>query len=82
MKSFAFNTIALVIFLSSGAFAQSQLVKNLRNGKHKVLVVYGTSLTAGDGGRAWVNAVSTELNKKYSGNLTLINSAKSAMWSG
>ncbi|MDB5087651.1 MAG: GDSL-like Lipase/Acylhydrolase family protein [Mucilaginibacter sp.] len=82
MKSLAFKILVIAVFLSSNVFAQSQLVKNLRKGKHQVLVVYGTSLTAGDGGRAWVDSVGTGLNKKYGGNLTVLNTAKSAMWSG
>lgn len=82
MKLLAFKLLVAAVFLSSHVFAQSQLVKNLRNGKHQILLVFGTSLTAGDGGRAWVDSVATELNKKYGGNLTVINSAKSAMWSG
>ncbi|MBB6110165.1 acyl-CoA thioesterase-1 [Mucilaginibacter lappiensis] len=61
--------------------AQTQLVKNLQAGKAQTLVVYGTSLTAGAGGHAWVDSVSTNLNNKYNNNLTVYNAAKSAMWS-
>lgn len=78
------NSIYLVIasfFIALGVNAQSLLIKNLAAGKHQVLVTYGTSLTAGDGGRAWVNAVNESLNKKYNNNLTTVNTAKSAMWS-
>jgi acyl-CoA thioesterase-1 len=64
-----------------GAIAQSKLVRNLKAGKHQVLVVYGTSLSAGEGGRAWVDSVDRALNKQFHGLLTTINSAKSAMWS-
>ena len=79
------NYIYLAIasfFMVPGVNAQSLLIKNLAAGKHQVLVTYGTSLTAGDGGRAWVNAVNDSLNKKYNNNLTTVNAAKSAMWSG
>jgi len=79
------NSIYLVVafyFIAQCVNGQSLLIKNLAAGKHQVLVTYGTSLTAGDGGRAWVNAVNDSLNKKYNNNLTTLNAAKSAMWSG
>ena len=75
--------LAIVCFFAAQLVnAQSLLVKNLAAGKHQVLVTYGTSLTAGDGGRAWVNAINDSLNNKYNNNLTTVNAAKSAMWSG
>lgn len=61
--------------------AQSKLIKNLEAGKHQTLVTYGTSLTAAVGGKAWVDSVRKALDKKYPGQITVINSAKSAMWS-
>jgi acyl-CoA thioesterase-1 len=82
MKLCALKLFFIAFFFSSNIFAQSRLVKNLSNGKHQVLVTYGTSLTALEGGRAWVDLVDKALNKKYNGNLTVFNSAKSAMWSG
>lgn len=63
-------------------YGQLRLVKNLQQGKKQVLVVYGTSLSAGAGGIAWVDSVSTYFNKRYNGNLRVFNSGKSAMWSG
>lgn len=71
----------MVMLLGNAAFAQSKLVKNLAAGNPQVLVTYGTSLTAAAGGKAWVFAVDSALNKKYNGLLKTINSAKSAMWS-
>ena len=65
----------------NASFAQSKLIKNLAAGKHQTLVTYGTSLTAAEGGRAWVDSVNKALNKKYNGLLTTINTAKSGMWS-
>lgn len=76
--------IILSLIISAFCFqasAQSKLVKNLASGKHQTLVTYGTSLTAGAGGKAWVDSVNAGLNKKYNGLLTTINAAKSAMWS-
>lgn len=70
-----------LISLSAISSAQTKLVKNLQAGKPQILVVYGTSLTAGAGGHAWVDAVATDLNNKYHNNLTVYNAAKSAMWS-
>lgn len=74
----------LLILLSLTGFqgiAQSNLIKNLEAGKHQTLVTYGTSLTAAVGGKAWVDSVRKALNQKYPGLITVINSAKSAMWS-
>jgi acyl-CoA thioesterase-1 len=71
----------LIVFFSNLCVAQSQLIKNLEEGKIQTLVVYGTSLSAGVGGVAWVNAVSDHLNRKFHGRLKTINTAKSAMWS-
>jgi len=82
MKPVAIYLLIITFSIAQGVNAQSRIVKNLAASKHQVLVTYGTSLTAGDGGRAWVNAVNDTLNKKYNNNLTTINAAKSAMWSG
>lgn len=70
-----------MILSLSVAFGQSQLVRNLRNGKPQVLVVYGTSLSAGEGGKAWVAAVADSLNKRYGNRLSCYNAGKPAMWS-
>lgn len=85
MKPYFLRKITLVVlgilypFLT--CFAQTRLVKNLQSGKSQTLVVYGTSLTAGTGGKAWVDAVAAELNNRFHNNLTVYNSAKSSMWS-
>jgi len=80
-----FCGIIILVLLGSlfsvSSFAQTQLVKNLQLGKSQTLVVYGTSLTAGAGGKAWVNAVGAELNRKFYNRLTVYNSGKSSMWS-
>jgi acyl-CoA thioesterase-1 len=74
--------ITLIFFLFTfSCFAQTQLIKNLQAGKKQTLVVYGTSLSAYSGGVAWVNELAAQLNARYHNNLTVYNSAKSAMWS-
>jgi acyl-CoA thioesterase-1 len=73
--------LLLAVLFSATSFAQTELIKNLQAGKSQTLVVYGTSLTAGAGGKAWVEAVADELNSKYHNHLTVYNSAKSSMWS-
>lgn len=70
-----------VAVLSLTCAAQTRLVMNLKAGKPQVLVVYGTSLSAGTGGVAWVDSVNCYFNNKYDGKLRVINSGKSAMWS-
>ncbi|MGK6351014.1 SGNH/GDSL hydrolase family protein [Parapedobacter sp. DT-150] len=73
---------ALGVILSlSAAFGQSRLVRNLRQGKPQVLVVYGTSLSAGEGGKVWVDTIADQLNKRYGNRLSCYNTGKSAMWS-
>jgi acyl-CoA thioesterase-1 len=84
MNNYNFKLQLLPILLSlfyTAASAQTQLIKNLQAGKPQILVIYGTSLTAGAGGHAWVDAVAADLNGKYHNNLTVYNAAKSAMWS-
>lgn len=61
--------------------AQTVLVKNLAAGRLQTLVVYGTSLSAGPGGQAWVDSVETALNNRYQHHLKVYNSGKSGMWS-
>lgn len=70
-----------LLLISLNLPAQSSLIRNLRAGKNQVLVVYGTSLSAGAGGKAWVDSVAQALNFKYHNRLRCYNSGKSAMWS-
>jgi acyl-CoA thioesterase-1 len=70
-----------LILIPNTLYAQSKLIKNLSNGTKQTLVIYGTSLSAAAGGKAWVGFVDSALNNRYSNNLKVINSAKSAMWS-
>ncbi|MDB5155404.1 MAG: hydrolase family protein [Mucilaginibacter sp.] len=83
MRNYLFKTalFACAFLAFNASFAQSKLIKNLATGKHQTLVTYGTSLTAAEGGRAWVDSVNKALNRKYNGLLTTLNAAKSGMWS-
>jgi lysophospholipase L1-like esterase len=56
----------------------NQLIRNLMAGKPQHIVTYGTSLTDG---AAWVDLLSSELEKRYPGLTTVTNSGKVAMWS-
>lgn len=80
MKTMA---IATTIALSSAAVCfggeASRLVENLKAGKPQTLVTYGTSLTDG---AAWVAALQQKLEAEFPGKAKVINSARSAMWSG
>jgi len=55
-----------------------RLVSNLEAGKKQTVVTYGTSLTAQG---AWVAQFSAELDRRYPGLTTVINSGEGAMWS-
>jgi len=73
--------MAAVLLLSSTVSQggeKSRLVSNLEAGKKQTVVTYGTSLTAGG---AWVGQVSAELNRRYPGLATVVNSGQGAMWS-
>ena len=79
LKVFVLFILTQIFYVTT--FAQSHFVKNLELGKPQTLVVYGTSLSSGDGGKAWVKTVTDQLNSKYEGRLKVYNSGKSAMWS-
>lgn len=80
---FILNILIIVFFFSAGQslYAQSQLVKNLKDGKDQLVVVYGTSLSSGDHGRSWMQEVADFLNKKYGSHLKYCLSGKGGMWS-
>lgn len=71
-------SILLLASIASQGVEKSRLVSNLEAGKKQTVVTYGTSLTAGG---AWVEQFSAELNRRYPGLATVINSGKGAMWS-
>ena len=51
------------------ACAQTQLVKNLKDGKDQLVVVYGTSLSSGGHGKSWMQPVADYFNNKYGNHL-------------
>lgn len=79
MKRFA--TSLLILFVYFSTFSQSQLVRNLAAGKNQTVVVYGTSLSSGGYGQAWMGAVARQLNEKYGNHLKYCLTGKGGMWS-
>lgn len=73
--------LALALFISISGTAQSQLVKNLQEGKDQTVVVYGTSLSSGGHGKAWMQAVADYFNDKYGNHLDYYLAGKGGMWS-
>lgn len=71
---------ALILFSAgkSEAAEKSRLLSNLEARKKQTVVTYGTSLTAGG---AWVKQLSTELDQRYPGLATVVNSGGSGMCS-
>ncbi len=76
----------LLFFLLAGfgvqySVAQSRLIKNLKDGKDQLVVVYGTSLSSGNNGKSWMKEVAAVLNRKYGNHLRYRLSGKGGMWS-
>lgn len=63
------------------ALSQTQIVKALKEGKNQTVVVYGTSLSSGKHGHAWMGEVARHLDQKYQGHLQYSLSGKGGMWS-
>lgn len=83
MKTFKISLLLAFICMAGIISAQSQLVKDLKKGKDRTLVVYGTCVAKLGGGPIWVQEVSNILNKKYSNHLTVLNrsgSGRSSEW--
>ncbi len=57
---------------------KSRLIANLAAGRKQTLVAYGTSLTQGG---AWVGQLAAELERRFPGLATVINSGQGSMWS-
>ena len=72
------SSILLFSSITSPGEEKSRLVSNLEAGKKQTVVAYGTSLTAGG---AWVGQFSNEMNRRYPGMVSVINSGQSSMWS-
>ena len=68
----------MLLSLSATSFAgqESDLYSNLDAGKVQTVVAYGTSLTASG---AWVQQLGDDLNQRYPGRATVINSGKGSM---
>lgn len=73
--------LVLALFISLSGTAQSQLVKNLQEGKDQTVVIYGTSLSSGGHGKAWMQAVADYFNDKYGNHLDYYLAGKGGMWS-
>ncbi|QDH81222.1 SGNH/GDSL hydrolase family protein [Echinicola soli] len=74
--------LLLILGLLCGQLkGQSRLVEQLAKGKDQLVVVYGTSLSSGERGGAWMGEVSRQLNARYDGHLDYILSGKGGMWS-
>ncbi|HEX3008349.1 MAG TPA: hypothetical protein VHO90_12130, partial [Bacteroidales bacterium] len=79
-------TVKLILFIllfcnTVRLSSQSALVKNLKNGEDQTVVVYGTSLSSGELGKAWMQKVADQLNAKYANHLKFYISGKGGMWS-
>lgn len=57
---------------------QSRLVTQLKAGRKQTVVCYGTSLTAGG---PWLQQLAAELERRYPGLATVVNSGEGSMWS-
>lgn len=73
--------IGIIPFSASVLSAQSRLVKNIRNGTDQYVVVYGTSLSSGGHGKAWMEAVKKHFNEQYGNHLTYTLAGKGGKWS-
>ncbi|PRD49020.1 SGNH/GDSL hydrolase family protein [Sphingobacterium haloxyli] len=70
------------LLLSLSAFCQSRLIEQLKNGKAQHIVVYGTSLSSGGSGKAWMDVVSARIEDRFGDNLVSYTLAgKGGMWS-
>lgn len=80
MKRTLLLLATLVLCLSS--FCQPNFIKRLQNGQTQHLVVYGTSLSSGGSGKAWMDAVSARIQEQYGhGLVTYSLAGKGGMWS-
>lgn len=76
-----FCAITFCCLTGQSLSAQSQLVKNLKDGKDQLVVVYGTSLSSGNHGSSWMQDVAVFFNRKYGNHLKYSLSGKGGMWS-
>jgi len=75
----------LILFgclFSLSSFGQLNFIKQLQAGKPQHIVVYGTSLSSGNHGEAWMRVVDKIINSQYGGHLFSYTLAgKGGMWS-
>lgn len=85
IASSKFILVALIIAFSSvlgqALYAQTQLIKNLKNGEDQLVIVYGTSLSSGDNGKSWMGEVADHFNQKYGSHLKYRLAGKPGMCS-
>lgn len=73
--------IAFFSVIGQGLYAQTKLIKKLKNGEDQLIVVYGTSLSSGDNGKSWMGEVADHFNRKYGSHLKYRLAGKGGMWS-
>ncbi|QNL51065.1 SGNH/GDSL hydrolase family protein [Olivibacter sp. SDN3] len=76
--------ILLICFglLSLSSLGQPNFIKRLQAGKPQHIVVYGTSLSSGNNGEAWMHIVAETISNQYGANLFSYSLAgKGGMWS-
>lgn len=83
MKTGKIILLACSLLITVSVAAQTRLVKDLRKGDDRTLVVYGTSITRLGNGLLWVDRIGEELNTEYKGHLTVFNrggSGRNSQW--
>lgn len=74
--------ISLGLLFSLLSFGQPNFIKRLQEGKPQHLIVYGTSLSSGNNGEAWMRVVDETIKGQYGDNLLSYSLAgKGGMWS-
>lgn len=70
------------MLLSFSAFCQPNFLKRLQNGQPQHIVIYGTSLSSGGNGKAWMDRVVASIEEHFGNNLIRYSLAgKGGMWS-
>jgi len=74
--------IIISLLVYGVASGQPNFIKRLGNGQHQHIVVYGTSLSSGGHGEAWMHIVADDMNRRYGDSLISYSLAgKGGMWS-
>jgi len=70
------------LLFSSSSFGQLNFIKQLQAGKLQHIVIYGTSLSSGDHGEAWMRVLNRTISSQYGDSLLSYSLAgKGGMWS-